>query len=231
MKLASSRRELLAHARAMSAAGLTPGTSGNLSVRVAGGFLITPTGVPYETMRPGDLVELAADGTVRPRQKEPSSEWRLHRDVYARRPDVGAIVHTHSTFATVIACLRQPVRAVHYALAFAGVAEVPCAPYSTYGTQELSQAAVSTLGSGHACLLANHGLIAVGPRLAHALRVAREVEWVAEVSWRASQAGEPVVLDPTEMARVVEKFRTYGQTPRRRSRSRPISKRPAPRYR
>ena len=210
MNLAPARRALLSAAQRMSAEGLSRGTSGNLSVRLARGFLITPSGMAYDAMRPSDLVACAPDGTPRG-TRTPSSEWRLHRDVYAAREDVVAIVHAHPTFATTLACLHRPIAAVHYQLATAGVPEVRCAPYATFGTEALSRVTVETLGAANACLMANHGLIAVGGSLEEALKVARDVEWVAELTCRAGSLGRPKVLARAELEQVIEKFATYGQ--------------------
>jgi L-fuculose-phosphate aldolase len=208
------RREIIDVARKTSMTCLTHGTSGNVSARTSGGFLVTPTGVPYDELRPGDLVQLDLEGRAGPGQRRPSSEWRIHRDLYAARADVGAVVHAHPSFATTIACLRRDLPAVHYMIAVAGGATVRCAAYATFGTEELSQNALAALEDRTACLLANHGILTVGADLARALRTAEEVERVAEVYWRALAAGEPVLLDDEEMARVIARFGDYGQYPR-----------------
>lgn len=159
------RRALIATARRTEAAGLTHGTSGNLSARLGERFLVTPTGLPYAALEPDDLVLLDRDGRAAPGQRKPSSEWRIHRDVYASRPDVGAVIHAHPPFCTTIACLRRDLPAVHYMLAVAGPGAVRCADYATFGTAELSRSAVAALAGRTACLLANHGLLAVGADL------------------------------------------------------------------
>ncbi len=209
------RSELVATARRMSELGLTPGLSGNVSVRSAGGLLVTPTGMPYAELTPDDAVELRADGSVRPGQRTPTSEWRLHRDLLAARPDMHAIVHTHSLFCTTVACLRRPIPGIHYMVALSGADQIPCADYATYGSAELATAAVRALGVGRACLLANHGMVALGATLAAALRLAAEVETLAAQYWHAAQLGQPVVLDGDELARVRHQLDGYGQ-PRRR---------------
>lgn len=189
-----------------------PGTSGNVSLRTNQGFLITPSGVPWHALQSSDLVDLESDGSpVRARTAVPSSEWRIHCDVYARRPDVNAIVHTHSRFATVISCLRKAIPAVHYLIAYAGAPVVRCADYATYGTADLSANALAALGGAKACLLANHGLVAVGESLAEAAKVASEIENVAALYWHALQVGPPVLLDDEEIMRVAKKLKTYGQ--------------------
>ncbi len=211
------RTELLATARAMHADGLAPGTSGNVSARTLAGLLITPSGVAYEQLAPSDLCELDARGELMsPRRLPPSSEWRLHLGIYAARPEVAAIVHTHSRFATTLSCLRRDLPAVHYMIAVAGGPNVRCARYATYGSAELAEAAAEALAGRLACLLANHGLVALGASLGAALRVAREIELVAEEYLRALQVGEPFILPDDEIARVQDKFCAYGpRTPRR----------------
>ncbi len=210
------RGELVQTARRMSELGLTPGMSGNVSVRTPGGFLVTPSGMPYADLVPADAVEVRMDGALRPGQRAPSSEWQLHRDVLAARPDAHAIVHTHSLFCTTVACLRRPIPAIHYLVVLAGSDEIPCAEYATFGSPELAAAAVRALGAGHACLLANHGMVALGPTLPAALRLAAEVETLAAQYWHAAQLGAPHVLDRDELQRVRHRFTEYGQ--RRRPR-------------
>ncbi|MCH7958311.1 MAG: class II aldolase/adducin family protein, partial [Proteobacteria bacterium] len=184
------RREIIEAARRMNALGLNRGTSGNISARVDGGLLITPSGIPCEECRPGDIVEMGMDGTSDDRRR-PSSEWRFHRDILAARPEVGAVVHAHSPFATTLACLGRGIPAFHYMIAVAGGRDIRCAPYATFGTQALSDAAVKALEGRRACLLANHGMIVVGPALKAALALAVEVEALAEQYWRVLQVGEP----------------------------------------
>ena len=191
--------------------GLNPGRSGNLSARVDGGFILTPSGAAYDTLHPDDLVYLTSSGDYGGGQGKPSSEWRIHRDIYARRPDAHAVVHTHSAFATTLACVGRNIPPFHYEVAFAGGADIRCAPYATFGTQELSDHAVAALDGRKACLLANHGVLALGDSLEGALGLAEKVENLARVYWQALQVGEPVLLDEVEMARVVEKFLTYGK--------------------
>jgi L-fuculose-phosphate aldolase len=209
------REELIATARRMNELGLAPGTTGNVSVRSHAGLLVTPSGMAYGELRADDAVELRADGTARPGQRAPTSEWRLHRDILAARPDVTAVVHTHSLFCTTVACLRRPIPAIHYAIALAGTDEIPCADYATFGSAELATSVVRALGGGLACLMANHGMVALGATLGAALRLAAEVETLAAQYWHAVQLGAPVVLDGAELARVRARFAEYGQ-PRRR---------------
>jgi L-fuculose-phosphate aldolase len=208
------RREVIDVARRTEMTCLTQGTSGNVSARSSGGFLITPTGVKYDELQPRDMVELDLAGEAHPGQRRPSSEWRMHRDVYAARPEVGAVVHAHPTYTTTIACLRRDLPAVHYMIAVAGGSSVRCAAYATFGTEELSRNALIALEGRTACLLANHGILTVGTDLAAALRVAEEIEKVAEIYWRALTAGEPAILDDEEMGRVLARFKDYGQRSR-----------------
>jgi L-fuculose-phosphate aldolase len=207
----AARETVIAAARRTVALGLTHGTSGNVSVRDGPALLITPTAIPYDALEPADIVRLDAEGRPGPGQRAPSTEWRIHRDVYAARPEFGAVVHVHPPYATAIACLRKDLPAVHYMVALAGGSSVRCAAYATFGTAELSAAALEALADRKACLLANHGLVAAGADLDEALRVAEETERVAQVYWLALAAGTPCLLDDAEMARVAERFKSYGR--------------------
>lgn len=209
MDEASLRRDLIAQCLAMNASGINQGTAGNLSARVDGGMLVTPSGVPYETLAPEDLVTVRADGTYEHRL-EPSSEWRFHRDIYAARPDVHAIVHAHPPHCTALAIQHREIPAVHYMVAISGGPTVRVARYATYGTQALSDAALEALQGRHCCLLAHHGMIATGPNLARAMWVAVELEALARQYLLALQLGPPPILPDDEIARVVEKFKGYG---------------------
>jgi L-fuculose-phosphate aldolase len=164
----------------------------------------------YESTQPVDIVAMTQDGAaLGPRL--PSSEWRFHRDIYAARREVGAIVHVHSPFATSIACLGRDIPPFHYMIAVAGGKDIRCAAYATFGTQQLSDRALCALEGRKACLLANHGMIAIGASLTAALALAVEVEALAEQYWRALQIGTPNLLSDVEMEIVLEKFRIYGQ--------------------
>jgi L-fuculose-phosphate aldolase len=212
---AQARRALADTVRWLMARGLYAGTSGNVSVRAGAGFVITPTGIPCEALDAGSMVRLEIDGGARDGEARgpvaPSSEWRIHRDIYRGRPEVGAVVHTHSTFATAYACLRRPLPAFHYMVAKAGGSEIRCARYATYGTEALSRHALAALAGRRACLLANHGLLAVGPDLAAARLLAEELEALAAQYAAARAMGRPVVLPPREMRAVAAKFARYGQ--------------------
>jgi len=205
------REELVATARRMNELGLTPGLSGNVSVRTSSGLYVTPSGMPYASLAADDMVEVKANGAIRPGQRTPSTEWRLHHDILAARADVGAIVHTHSLFCTAIAMLRRDIPAVHYTIVLAGSDTIPCAEYATFGSPELALAAVTALRGGKACLLANHGMVALGATLPETLRLAAEIETLAAQYWHATQLGTPHVIDSGELARVRARFAEYGQ--------------------
>lgn len=204
------RTEIIATARRMNALGINQGKSGNLCCRSGEGFLITPSGVDYDALTPEAIVPMGFDGSHAGTWR-PSSEWRFHRDILLDRPEVNAILHAHSVFATTLACLGRDIPAFHYMIAAAGGDSIRCAPYATFGTEQLSQHAVAALQGRTACLLAQHGMIALGTSLGDALRLAVEVETLANMYWRALQIGQPAILDTAEMARVIEKFKTYGQ--------------------
>jgi L-fuculose-phosphate aldolase len=206
-----ARREVLETAVAMSRRGLSPGRSGNVSRRFGEGMLITPSGLAYEALNPADIVWVGTDGARRSAEWKPSSEWRFHLAVYAARPDVSAIVHTHSIHATVLACARREIPAFHYMVAVAGGKNIPLVPYATFGTEELSRHVVKGLKKRNACLMANHGQITVGKSGDAALELAAEVELLAELYWKVLSIGKAKVLDDDEMERVLELFAGYGQ--------------------
>jgi len=204
------RDQLIATARAMQPAGLNRGTAGNVSVRCNTGFYITPTGMPYDTLVADDIPLMALDGSHQGRRK-PSSEWRFHRDLYAARPEFGAVLHAHSPFAVSLACLRREIPPFHYMIARFGGDTIRCADYAIFGSQELSTAAMNAMQDRNGCLLANHGLLVAGRDLAEALALAIELEELCEQYWRACQLGQPILLTPEEMRAVREKFAGYGQ--------------------
>jgi len=218
------REEIIATCQRMNALGINQGKSGNISHRIPEGFLVTPTGMDYDVLAPEDIVPMRFDGS-HDGPRLPSSEWRFHRDILQARPEVNAVVHTHSMFATTLACLGAEIPPFHYMVAVAGGDSIRCAPYATFGTEELSAHAVHALEGRKACLLANHGMIAVGDTLKAALAITVEVETLSAMYWRALQVGEPNILDAAEMARVIEKFRTYGQQSSPSVRGQPTSSR------
>lgn len=197
----------------MEASGLSPQRSGNISARYDRGMLITPSGVACGEIAAEEIVAMSLDGAVAGGAAKPSSEWRMHAGIYLARPDVHAIVHAHSDFATTLAVMKRPIPAFHYMVAMLGGSDIRCAPYATFGSAELAGHAVAALEGRKACLLAHHGQIAVGATLEEALRLAHEVETLAGQYWRALQIGEPELLGEAEMARVVEAFKTYGRQP------------------
>lgn len=203
------REAIIAHALKMNASGLNHGTSGNLSVRFGDGLLITPSGIPYEQLEPADIVMMAMDGSV-DHPLAPSSEWRIHRDIYLAKPEARAVVHAHPTHCTALAMHGREIPAVHYMVAISGGPTIRCAPYFTYGTPELSAAAVEAMRDRTCCLLANHGIVATAPSLAKALWLAVEMEVLAHQYIVALQLGQPNILSDDEIARVVEKFKSYG---------------------
>lgn len=211
------REAIVEACRWLVTSGLVQGTSGNVSVRQGGWMLITPSGLSYERMRPRDVVAVElAPGPLQYRAKGanvPSSEWRFHRDIYLARPEVGAVVHTHSPYATAFAICRRPLPAAHYMIAAAGGPTIRVADYATFGTEALSEAALRALEGRTACLLANHGVIATGATLERALWLAQEVEVLARQYAIALQVGTPVILAEDEIGRVVEKFQSYGPRP------------------
>ena len=211
------REQIIATCRQLGTLGLNQGTSGNLSARVsdngADGFLLTPTSLDYETMQPADLVHIAPDGTCTGTRR-PSSELPFHRAILQARPDVRAIIHTHSTHATAVSCLRHDLPAIHYLVALFGGNNIRCAEYATFGTETLSYNIVRALAGRRAALLANHGLIVTGDSLAHALSLTVEAEQLAKLYLATLATGvPPVILDDAEIASVSERFRAYGYRP------------------
>jgi L-fuculose-phosphate aldolase len=199
---------LIAAARATLAQGLNHGTTGNLSVRTVSGMLITPSAVPFDALAEADLVELPLEGDM-PDGGRPSSEWRLHAGIYRRCPAAEAVVHAHPPFCTTLACLREDLPAVHYMVTVAGGDRVRCSRYAGFASAELADAALDAMETRKACLLANHGLVAIGGDLSEALFIAREIEAVAEYYCRARAIGRPAVLSPGEIADALARMTTY----------------------
>jgi L-fuculose-phosphate aldolase len=192
--------------------GLNCGKAGNASSRAGPDkYWITPSGIAPQDLTPELMVGIAFEGGALSGSVLPSSEWCMHNDIYLARPDVGAIVHTHSSYATALACTGKPIPAFHYMVAVAGGDSIRCAPYATFGTQQLSDYAVAALQERQACLLANHGVLALGVNPISAAKLALEVEQLARQYCIALQLGEPVILDDEQMQVVLEKFKTYGQ--------------------
>jgi L-fuculose-phosphate aldolase len=231
------RAEIIAKARWMNASGLNQGTSGNISVRHGGAMLVTPSAIPYDRMQPDMIAAMPIEGEYGDwaGPLAPSTEWRFHLDIMRSRPEIGSIVHTHSTYATVLAIARRHIPACHYMIAAFGGMEVRCSGYARYGTKELSEHALAALEGRSACLLANHGMIATGADLEKAMWLAVELETIARQYYLSLLIGGPVLLSDAEIAETREGFATYGvqdlpELPRaapRRRRSANASRRPA----
>jgi L-fuculose-phosphate aldolase len=205
----AKRQSIIDTCLEMNRLGINQGTSGNVSLRNGDHILITPTSVPYGSLRPEDIVRLNMDGTTEG-ALQASSEWRFHRDIMVARPDVGAIVHAHPIYSTIIAIMGLDIPAIHYMVAVAGGDDIRCAPYATFGSEELSQNAVKALEGRKACLLEHHGIIAVGTTLAKALWLSVEVETLARQLHGSMQFGEPRLLPKEEIANVLAKMGSYG---------------------
>jgi L-fuculose-phosphate aldolase len=205
----AKRQSICDACREMNRLGINQGTSGNISLRHGDGMLITPTSTPYETMQPDQIVFMKLDGGINAQQR-PSSEWRFHRDILKARPEVNAVVHAHPPYATILAIMGREIPPVHYMIACAGGDTIPCAPYATFGTEELSDHAVAALRDRSACLLAHHGMIAVGPSLAKAMWLAVEVETLARQYHGCLQIGTPPLLSKTEIENVRARMAGYG---------------------
>ncbi len=206
-------RQIIETCIEMNARGINQGSAGNVSQRFEQGFLITPSGIDYERLQQSDIVYVEMDGKCED-PLQPSSEWRMHRDIYAARDDAGAVLHAHSTFATALSCLRIEIPAFHYMIAVAGGNNIRCADYALFGTQELSDNMLTALADRRACLLGTHGMICYHDDLRQALELGVEVETLARQYWHARQAGDPFILNDTEMDAVLDKFAQYGQPER-----------------
>jgi L-fuculose-phosphate aldolase len=211
----STLREALLHtARSLANSGLNRGTTGNASVRLSDGenhaFLITPSGIDPSGMSAASMVKMTFSGNATGKHA-PSSEWQMHRDILMNRPEMNAIVHTHSTFATTLACMHLDIPPFHYMIAVAGGDSIRCAPYALFGSQELSDHALEALKNRNACLLSHHGMIAIGQNLKQATSVAVEVESLCEQYWRILQTGTPILLSEKQMQDVLDQFKNYGQ--------------------
>jgi L-fuculose-phosphate aldolase len=205
------RESIIRAACAMHVDRLTVAKSGNISARNDQGFLITPTGVPYESLQPADIVQLDIHGNKIGGGLMPSSEWKIHADMYHHRAEVNAVVHAHSPAATALSALRKPVPAFHYMVALMGGTQIPCAEYATFGTQALSDNIIKAMAGYKACLMANHGMLAVGTSLAGAYGLALEFESLCAQYSLAKQLGEVVLLTDEEMAEAKAAFAVYGQ--------------------
>lgn len=220
--LSQLKQQIVDYGLRMLRSGLTTGSGGNLSLLEPERKLLVigPSGINYDAVTPDDVVVLDRSGHIIEGERKPSSEVGFHLALYAARPDISAVVHTHSVYATTMACLHWEIPAVHYLVAFSGD-KVPLADYATFGSAQLARNVVSGIGSYNAVLLANHGLVTVGKDLETAFNVAEEIELVARIYYQTKAVGEPVLVDHDEMARVIGLFSTYGQQPIRGSGSVP----------
>jgi L-fuculose-phosphate aldolase len=205
----AKRQSIINACLQMNQLGINQGTSGNISLRHEDGMLITPTSTPYEAMQPDDIVFMNLDGAFDAKQR-PSSEWRFHRDILKARPEVNGVVHAHPPYATILAIMGLSIPPIHYMIACAGGDTIRCSPYATFGTQELSQHAVTALEGRSACLLAHHGMIAIGPSLAKAMWLAVEVETLALQYHGCLQIGTPPLLSKAEIENVRGRMAGYG---------------------
>jgi L-fuculose-phosphate aldolase len=210
--LANEREQIASYGRKLIEHGLTRGTSGNLSIfdRRQQLMAISPSGIDYLQTTAEDVVVTDLEGRTIDGTRKPSSEWALHAIIYQSREDLSAAIHTHSTFSTVLSCLRWELPAVHYMIALAGPT-VRCTEYATFGSGQLATNALAAMRDRNAVLLANHGLLAAGCDLPTASHIAAEIEFCAELYWRSRSVGEPVILDQAEMSLIKKKFRNYGQ--------------------
>lgn len=213
MLMEKERNLIVEYGKKLITENLTDGTGGNISLYdpEKGLMAISPSGIDYFKTNPEDVVIMNLDGEIVDGDRKPSSEKDLHIEMYKIKPEITSVVHTHSMFCTVMACLQEPIHSVHYVLADAGTNEVPCTPYVTYGTKDLAMLAADTIGDGKACLLGNHGMLAVGKDVAEAFMIARECEWISQIQWRCMAVGKPNILTKEEMDVVMEKFKTHGQ--------------------
>lgn len=213
MLMQEERELVVEYGKKMSAARLSTGTSGNISIYNAelGLMAISPSGIDYFSTTPEDVVITDLNAKIVDGTRKPSSEWALHTSFYKRKPHARAVVHTHSVFCTTMAVLGEPIRAVHYVIGDAGAATVPCAPYQLFGTEALAEAAMDVCGDSDAVLLGNHGLVCCGKDIKSAYGLASNMEYIAELQYRAMCIGKPNVLTDEQMAEVMEKFKSYGQ--------------------
>lgn len=210
MKMLQERQELIEYGKKLVTHGLTKGTGGNLSIycEKEGIMIITPSGMDFFRIQEEDMVLMDREGSLVEGFRKPSSEWQMHLELYKARKDIHSVIHAHTTFATVLACLRWSLPPTHYMIAVAGP-DVPCADYATYGTKELAENAIKAMKDRKAVLLANHGILAGSEELADAFNIVEEIEYCAELYYRAKSIGEPVLLEEQEMTKMLDKFGTY----------------------
>lgn len=214
MNFIEERKKLVEFGKKMKSEGLSPGTSGNLSIYVRDNntVLITPSGIDYDETEIEDIVAMDLEGKIIEGNRKPSSEWHLHTLFYKNKPHINAIVHTHSVFVTCLSVLNMAIEPVHYVVADTNAYKVPCCPYVRYGTEKLAKLAVKTAGKSDAVLLANHGIVTCGKNINSAFSLAKNLEYVAEIQMRTMAIGKPNILTEDQMIEVMEGFKTYGQT-------------------
>ncbi len=210
MDLDNSRASLVSGARAMDASGMNTGTTGNISLRIEGGMLITPTGIPSPILRPEQMVTMRFDGSWDGALR-PSSEWEMHAEIYKAFPEAGAVVHAHPDHCVALSCLREPMPLFHYMVAGFGGDDVRCSDYALFASSDLARAAVVALQDRSACLLANHGMIAFGKDLDTALARTVKLETLARQYLIARAAGTPVLIENSEIPAIRGRYKTYGQ--------------------
>lgn len=213
MLMQEERELVVEYGKLCSTSGLCPGTSGNISIYNAelGLMAISPSGIDYFSTLPEDVVITDLEANIVDGKRKPSSEWGLHTTFYKHKPHARAVVHTHSVYCTALSILGEPIRAVHYVIGDANSDIIPCAPYQTFGTVELAEAAITVAGQSDAVLLGNHGMVACGKSISSAFGLARNAEYIAQLQILASSVGKPNVLSHEQMAEVLVKFQSYGQ--------------------
>lgn len=214
MLMENERKHIVEYGNKLIEEHLTEGTAGNISIYDPqnGYMAITPSGIAYKQIRPEDIVIMDLEGNRIDGQCKPSSEYALHAIFYKLRDDVRCVVHTHSMYATTLACMGEPLRSVHYAIADTGVTELPLAPFHPFGTAELAQAVADNLGdTAKAIMLANHGIVTCDATLKGAFGLARTCEWCAEVQWRCMATGKMNIISQEGMAETMELYKSYGQ--------------------
>ncbi len=213
MKMKYERELVVEYGIKLREAGLCPGTSGNLSILDAalGYMAISPSGMDYYETKTEDVVVMDLEANIADGSRKPSSEWALHTEFYKKKPEIGAVVHTHSDYCTAFAVLNMPLKAVHFAIGSAGAAEIPCAPYALFGSKELAEGAAEYCGKSKAVLLANHGIVCCDRDIASAFSLAMNMEYIAKLQYLAMSVGKAQLIPETEMTKVFKEFGTYGQ--------------------
>ena len=204
------RKEMIATCLRMNAAGLNLGTAGNLSVRIDGGFLVTPSGIAYEAMTPYQIVEMDFNERYYG-DYMPSSEWRFHHAILKHRADANVVLHSHAIHCAILASCHLDIPPVHYMVAVAGGSVIKCSGYAPFGTEDLSWEALAALGPRNACLLGNHGVITLGTTMHQAFALLEEVEYLARHYIGTRELNSGVTLSAAEMADVLQRFKTYGK--------------------